>query len=113
LCGQRWQLLPDIDRGGYGLHSVSWRNVPGSLAFPDSRQHGLHPLLRRKVRNRHGTVLRLHELLHRGGAVCAAGDLAYCKHGLHLVRRGHLRGSQPLPDGGQLGLRDLRCWVHH
>jgi hypothetical protein len=113
LCGQRWQLLPVIDRDGYGLHSVSWRHVPGSLAFPDGGQHGLHPLLRRKVRNRHGTVRRLHELLQRGGPVRAAGDLAYCKHGLHLVRRGHLRGSLALPDDRQLCLHSLHCRVHH
>jgi hypothetical protein len=113
LRGEHWQLLPDVDRDGYGLHSMPRRHVPGSLAFPDGGQHGLHPLLRRKVRNRRWTVLRLLELLQRGGAVRAAGGLAYCKHGVHLVRRGHLRGGLALPDDRQLCLRGLRCWFHH
>ena len=113
MCGQRWQLLPDIDRGGHGLHSVSWRHVPGSLAFPDGGQHGLHPLLRRKVRNRHGTVRRLHEPLQRGGPVRAAGDLACCKHCLLFVRRRYLRGSDRIPDDRQYGLLLLPCRVNH
>ena len=113
LRGEHWQLLPDVDRDGYGLHSVPWRHVQGSLAFPDGGQHGLHPLLRRKVRNRHGTVLRLLELLQRGGPVRAAGDLACCKHCLLFVRRRYLRGSDRIPDDRQYGLLLLPCWVHH
>ena len=109
LCGQRWKLLPDLDRDRCGLHAMPCRHVQGSLAFPDSRQHGLHALRRRNVRPCHRRRLdSTHDVLRLGRAVLAAGDMAHSGcDGLHNLRLEHLRDGQPYSHGRQHGLPKL------
>ena len=103
-------LRADHGRDDDGLRSLPCGDLPVLHRF-----NKLHALRRRNVRpHRHCTDDSAHDVLQRGGAVLATGDLAHAGcDGLFVVSRGYICGSFALPDGGQHGLHALPCRVHH